>query len=191
MTRPLPIALLLAAGLALAAGSASAQSWGSHDRYERYDRGGSHSNAAPSAFDWRSQLDRPGDYRCDAFWDANRTDCDARWRDPRPRAGYAPWDSGYRYGYGYGDYGYGYGDYGRRREYEYGHHYGYGHASGSTTYEGAYGRPDHVFSGGGRGGAYAGGRDPGRIDWCRANYRSYDPHTGYYRGYSGRLIYCG
>jgi hypothetical protein len=27
--------------------------------------------------------------------------------------------------------------------------------------------------------------------WCRANYRSYDPHTGYYRAYSGRWVYCG
>ena len=30
-----------------------------------------------------------------------------------------------------------------------------------------------------------------RSDWCRANYRSYDPRTGYYRAYSGRLVYCG
>ena len=30
-----------------------------------------------------------------------------------------------------------------------------------------------------------------RSDWCRANYRSYDPRTGYYRAYSGRRMYCG
>ncbi|KQW82616.1 BA14K family protein [Brevundimonas sp. Root1279] len=189
MTRPIPTALLLAAGLALAAGSASAQSWG-HDRYDRYERSGGYSNAAPSAFDWRSQLDRPGDYRCDAFWDANRTDCGARWRDQRGRSGYAPWNSSYRYGYSDYDRGYGYGhESGRRRDYDYGRNYG--HSAGSTTYEGAYGRPDHVFPGGGRGGSYSAGRDPGRVDWCRANYRSYDPYSGYYRGYSGRLIFCG
>jgi hypothetical protein len=187
MTRPIPTAFLLAAGLVLAAGAASAQSW---ERHDRYDRG--YSNAAPSAFDWRSQLDRPGDYRCDQFWDANRTDCDARWRDQRARAGHGPWNGNQGYGHGRG-YGY---SYSGRRDYEYGHDYGlrnYGHASGSTTYEGAYGRPDHVFPGGGRsyGGSYSGGRNPGRIDWCRNNYRSYDPYSGYYRGYSGQLIFCG
>ena len=77
MRRPFLAVLILTAGCALAAGAASAQSWG-HNRGQGHHHGGS--NWAPSAFDWRSQLDRPGDYRCDAFWDASRTDCDARWR---------------------------------------------------------------------------------------------------------------
>ena len=93
-------------------------------------------------------------------------------------------------GYSYGG-GYGYSP--RHRGYGsgYGSGYGYGHGAGGTTYEGAYGRPDVVFPGGGRGGSYAGGRDAHRMDWCRANYRSYDPASGYYRAYSGELIYCG
>jgi hypothetical protein len=205
-------ALILVAGWALAAAPAAAQSWGGNSGYGHH-RGDS--NWAPSAFDWRSQLDRPGDYRCDAFWDANRTDCGARWRDQRRRvspqarrdyralAGYGHNDGRYgqAYGYGYGHdgryssrrrgYGYGYGQ---------GHGYGYGQPTG-TVYHGAYGRPDLVYPGGrgdygyggygGGYGSYGGGRDPGRIDWCRAAYRSYDPGSGYYRAYSGRLIFCG
>ena len=204
MQRAFPIrsVLILAAGFALAAAPAAAQSWGHTSGYG-HQRGGS--NWAPSAFDWRSQLDRPGDYRCDAFWDANRTDCGARWRDQRHRvsaqarrdyralAGYGGNHGryGYAYGHGYGHdgrystrrrgYGYGYGQ---------GHTYGYG--STGTAYHGAYGRPDLVYPGGGYGGStHAGGRDPGRIDWCRARYRSYDVRSGYYRAYSGRLIFCG
>lgn len=207
MRRPFPIrsVLILAAGLALAAAPAAAQSWG-HNSGHGWQRGGS--NAAPSAFDWRSQLDRPGDYRCDAFWDANRTDCGARWRDQRHRvspqarrdyralAGYGGNDG--RYGRAW-DHGYGRdGRYPTRRRgygYGYGQGYGYGHGSAGTAYHGAYGRPDLVYPGGGYGGhggaAYGGGRDPGRIDWCRARYRSYDARSGYYRAYSGRLIFCG
>ncbi len=217
--RLLPIAL---AGLCLAAAApVAAQSWdrygGYGDGYRNYDadRGDWREdryrdrdwNAVPSTFDWRSQLDRPGDYRCDAFWDANRTDCGARWRDQRHRvspqarrdyrelAGYGRdgygYDYGYshdrrRYGYGYG-YGYGHGydrySYSRRG---YGSTYGYG--SGGTSYHGAYGRPDIVYPSGGH--SY-GGRDPGRISWCRATYRSYDPGSGYYRAWSGRLVWCG
>lgn len=30
--------------------------------------------------DWWDQRDRPGDFRCDAYWDRGRTDCDAAWR---------------------------------------------------------------------------------------------------------------
>lgn len=227
MRRPLLIAVTaLAAALAA---PAVAQTWGRYDggysydtgRYDggRYDGGyrsgrdyggGRDWNAVPSTFDWRSQLDRPGDYRCDPFWDADRTDCGAGWRDQRHRvsaqarrdyrelAGYRSGD-----GYGYGGYGYnpgtyGYGGYGygsRRRGYgsSYGYGYGDSHAPVGTSYEGAYGRPDVVFPGGGRayGGGYAGGRDPRRVDWCRYNYRSYDPASGYYRAYSGRLIWCG
>lgn len=206
MRRPFLTALILAAGCALvAAAPAAAQSWERNSGYGHH-RGGS--NWAPSAFDWRSQLDRPGDYRCDAFWDANRTDCGARWRDQRRRvspqarrdyralAGHRNNDGRYRryYADGYG-YGRGYGHDGRysTRRRGYGHGYGYEQPAG-TAYHGAYGRPDVVYPGG-RGGyghdGYARGRDPGRIDWCRATYRSYDPGSGYYRAWSGRLIFCG
>ena len=162
-------------------------------------------NAVPSTFDWRSQLDRPGDYRCDAYWDAGRPDCHERWRDQRHRvspqarrdysqlAGRGLYDgdrhSAYGYGYGYGrGSSYGYGDAYRWRGRGYGSAYAFGHGSGGTTWHGAYGRPDHVFPGGGR--SY-GGRDAGRIAWCRARYRSYDPDSGYYRAWSGRLVWCG
>ena len=206
--------VLIAAGLSLAAAPVSAQSWGGTydsgyrggESYRSYDGGhddryGYGSNAVPSNFDWRSQLDRPGDYRCDQFWDANRDDCGARWRDQRRRvspqarrdyrelAGYG--ERGY--GYGHGGYGYGHGGYGYSSRRGYGS--AYGHARGSTTYHGAYGRPDHVYPGGGVSyGGYDGGYNSGHgslSDGCRANYRSYDPRSGYYRAYSGRLIYCG
>ena len=219
------LALIAAAGLTLAAGPAAAQSWGGTydagyrggDSYRSYDGGYGHqsygdghghrrSNAVPSNFDWRSQLDRPGDYRCDQFWDASRTDCGARWRDQRHRvspqarrdyrelAGYNRGHDGY--GHGYSQSGHGYGrSYSRR-----GYGSAYGHAQGSTTYHGAYGRPDHVYPGGGvshggySSGHYGGGHGGGygsRADWCRATYRSYDPSSGFYRAYSGRLVYCG
>lgn len=199
MRRPLLFALIAAAGCALAAGPAAAQSWGHNSGYGHH-RGSS--NWAPSAFDWRSQLDRPGDYRCDAFWDASRNDCHARWRDQRHRvspqarreyralAGYrgnhGRYGRSYSYGYGYGDrYGHAF----RRRGYGRAHGYGYGAPAGAA-YHGAYGRPDIVYSGGGH--AYgAGGRDPGRVHWCASRYRSYDPNSGYYRAYSGRLVFCG
>lgn len=211
--------LIAAAGLALIAAPAAAQSWNSGYGYE-YGNSGYHggydpepgryytprySNAVPSNFDWRSQLDRPGDYRCDRFWDASRDDCGDRWRDQRRRvspqarrdyrelAGYGYGDG---HGYSYGRYapGYGYNGYGYpRRGYGasyYGQGYG-GYGQGGTTYHGAYGRPDVVFPGGGYGRGHASGRDGRRIDWCRANYRSYDPGSGYYRAYSGRLVWCG
>lgn len=190
--------LILAAGLALLATPAAAQyadrhadtSWrGAHDGYRPH-----RSNSVPSNFDWRSQLDRPGDYRCDQFWDANRDDCGDYGRDLRHRVSRQA-RSEYRalagYGRGHGRRGYG---------------SAYGHAQGSTTYHGAYGRPDHVYPGGGTrhggysggyggssygGSSYGGGHGAGRSDWCRATYRSYDPATGYYRAYSGQLIYCG
>jgi len=210
MRRPFLTALVFAAGCALMAAPAAAQSWGNNSGY---GHDGGASNRAPSAFDWRSQLDRPGDYRCDAFWDANRTDCGARWRDQRRRvspqarrdyralAGYGRNDGRHGRPYAYG-HGYGYGHDGRysTRRRGYGHSYGYGYGYGydrrepGTAYHGAYGRPDIVYPGGRGGhdyGSYAGGRDPGRIDWCRATYRSYDPASGYYRAWSGRLIFCG
>lgn len=209
--------IIAAAGLALIAAPVAAQSWNSGYGHE-YGNSGYHggydpepgryytprySNAVPSNFDWRSQLDRPGDYRCDRFWDASRDDCGDRWRDQRRRvspqarrdyrelAGY-----GDGHGYSYGRYapGYGYNGYGYpRRGYGasyYGQGYG-GYGQGGTTYDGAYGRPDVVFPGGGYNRGHAGGRDGRRIDWCRANYRSYDPGSGYYRAYSGRLVWCG
>lgn len=219
------LALIASAGLTLIATPAAAQTWnGTYDggyrggdgysAYSAYgdraDDGGygrpspgdgygyRRSNAVPSNFDWRSQLDRPGDYRCDRFWDASRDDCGARWRDqrrhasPQARRDYRELAGHGRSGYGYGRYGHGY-----RRGY--GSANDYGHAQGSTTYHGAYGRPDHVYPGsgvsyGGYGGGYGGGYNSGygsRSDWCRANYRSYDPRTGYYRAYSGRLVHCG
>ncbi|MCS6627453.1 BA14K family protein [Roseibacterium beibuensis] len=200
---PIRSALFLAVGCALLAAPASAQSWGYNSGYGHQRVG---SNWAPSAFDWRSQLDRPGDYRCDAYWDANRTDCGARWRDQRHRVSpQARRDYRALAGYGgnhgrYGQaWGYGYGHDGRystrRRGYGYGYGQGYGYGAPGTAYHGAYGRPDLVYPGGGHGGyggaTHGGGRDPGRVDWCRASYRSYDPRSGYYRAYSGRLIYCG
>lgn len=143
--------LLIAAAVSALAAPAAAQSWNGYNSGHR------------SGGDVQSQYDRPGDYRCDAFWDANRDDCGARWRDQRGRTS---WNAGYGYG--------------SRR----------GH-DGGAAYYGTYGRPDVVY-GGGRGRSnYGGSRDPHRIDWCRASYRSYDPSSGYYRAYSGRLIWCG
>lgn len=140
------------------------------------------------------QWDRGGDYRCDAYWDANRTDCDAAWRTPR---GGHRYDRGYRaaydrygHGYGYGRYAGQYGHDWRRygQSYAYGH--GYGRQAPAIAYPAAYGRPDLVYGGSGHGYA-SGARDPRRIDWCRRNYRSYDPYSGYYRAYSGRVVWCG
>ena len=188
-------ALTLVAGCALAAGPAAAQSWGHNSGYGHH-RGGS--NQAPSAFDWRSQLDRPGDYRCDAFWDASRTDCHARWRDQRHRVSpQARRDYRALAGYGHNDGRYGrtwYGHDGRYSTRRRGYGYGYGQQPTGTAYHGAYGRPDLVYPGGHGSydrASYSGGRDRGRIDWCRATYRSYDPGSGYYRAWSGRLIFCG
>lgn len=173
-------ALIAALAAASAAGAASAQSWTSYgDRHERpygYETGRYYSNlydggrryARDGSFN--GQADVPGDYRCDAFWDANRTDCGAAWRDQRHRS-----SSGYRYDH---------------NRYGYGRGYSSSHHGGGAVYPGAYGRPDLVY-GGGRGGYSGGPRDQARIDWCRWNYRSYDPSSGYYRAYSGRLVWCG
>ncbi|MDZ4061676.1 MAG: BA14K family protein [Brevundimonas sp.] len=167
--------------------------YGSETRYsdERTYRS-EHRSSGYSDWSVAAQRDRPGDYRCDAFWDANRSDCDARWRDQRHRTSS-----------GSGSYGYdrGYRDHDRRQDDRYGYgrpqpYYGsawrhppaYGQG-GATPYYGAYGRPDLVYPGSGS--AYGGGRDARRVDWCHRTYRSYDPRTGYYRAYSGRLIYCG
>ncbi|MFN3815550.1 BA14K family protein [Brevundimonas sp.] len=152
----------------------SAQAQSGHYGYD--NRGHGHERRAPT---WWDQRDRPGDYRCDAYWDANRTDCHERWRDQRPRH---VDNRGYR---DQGHYGYGHPGYAQRHDYQL-------YAStvrGPNVWPGAYGRPDLVYPGAGYG--QAGGRDARRVDWCRATYRSYDPGSGYYRAYSGRLVYCG
>lgn len=160
------------------------------DSYDRYGRG----PVVPATAGWRSQLDRPGDYRCDAYWDANRTDCGAPWRDQRRSYGYG---YGYSSGYGYSAYGHTDPYYDRTTAYggsRYGYsssRRGYGQAprghDGPDVWPAAYGRPDLVYPDAGN----RGGRNARRVDWCRANYRSYDPGSGYYRAYSGRLVYCG
>ena len=196
------LALVAITGLSLSAAPAVAQSWGgTHDpgyrsgeRFspdpvgygERPYEGGHgirRSNAVPSTFDWRGQLDRPGDFRCDRFQDANRDDCGAGWRNNHQPHG----DS--HDGSGRGPYGY-------ANQRGHGAAWNQDHAQGSTTWQGAYGRPDHVSPG--RGVVYSRGHAVGynggygsRADWCRANFQSYDPRTGYYRAYTGRLIYCG
>lgn len=149
------------------------------DHYGHYNRGYDQGWRTPS---WWDQRDRPGDYRCDAYWDANRTDCHERWRDQRPR--YTD-NRGHR-GQNHGHYGYARGRaYTQRHDYE-----RYASAvGGAHVWPGAYGRPDLVYPGAGQ--MYARGRDARRVDWCRANYRSYDPASGYYRAYSGRLVFCG
>lgn len=102
--------------------------------------------AAGQAQSWYDQRDRPGDFRCDAYWDRGRDDCDAAWRtrhlEPR---------------HGRGRHDYGYPRYVEPRPYA----------------------PPPVY------------REPERIAWCARRFRSYDPHTGYYLGYSGRWNFCG
>lgn len=121
---------------------------------------------------FNGQADRPGDYRCDAYWDRGRDDCRAAWRDQRPFVRH------------YGSHGRDDGGYGYRQ-------------SEGVRYYGAYGRPDQVYPGSGYGGQVGGSyggsgyRDAGRSAWCASRYRSYDPVSGYYRAYSGRLVFCG
>jgi len=118
---------------------------------------------------WVSQYDRPGDYRCDAYWDAGRDDCNADWRDQRRHS-----SRGIE-GRGHGRYGYGYG-HGYRAQ-----------VGGAAVYPGAWGRPDLVYPGG----HDSAGRHGNRVAWCQARYRSYDPRSGYYRTYDGRRVFCG
>ena len=166
-------AALLTASVAL---PAAAQSWGYPDQVRSYSSAGRHG-------DHNGQQDRPGDYRCDAYWDRARDDCGARWRDQRPVRSYGS---------------------NSRRSERLPYYGGYGsHAyqpySQGVQYYGAYGRPDQVHPGSGYGGrvgghlgaGHANGRDPGRAADCAARFRSYEPVSGYYRGYSGRLIFCG
>lgn len=128
-----------------------------------YGHGYGHGGHGHGRYDFNGQADRPGDYRCDAYWDAGDRDCGAAWRDQRPA------------------------HYGRR----YGRAY---RPSGApAVYPGAYGRPDLIYPGGGSAYGHGDGvgRDPRRIDWCLGAYRSYDPASGYYRTYDGRLVFCG
>lgn len=166
----LAVSLAAAVSTGLAAAPASAQGYYYGPANQGYGVGyqaprpqeGGYSRHA-----FNGQADAPGDYRCDSFWDADRTDCGARWRDQRrSNTGYG---HGHGRGHGYARAGYGY--------------------SSASVYPGAYGRPDLVYPGGGHSSGH--GRDPGRIAWCRGAYRSYDPASGYYRAYSGRLIFCG
>jgi len=167
-------ALALAAPLLFSAQPSTAQVYG-------YPPGGAQDIYGDPGHDrrhgrsYQGQADQPGDYRCDAYWDRGRTDCDAGWRDQR-----GPWQRSA----------------GRRHSGSYG---------GSAVYYGDYGRPDVVYEGGSypgpdrygddRGqdhGRYGqGGRDPRQIAWCCAEYCSYDPATGYYIAYSGRPVFCG
>lgn len=173
MSRLAPLTLI-AAVVTIAGGLQAAPAAAQDVHVRHYDHARDPAWRAPS---WRDQRDRPGDYRCDAYWDANRDDCHESWRDQRPRYAREVHGGGYvHYGRGHG-YG--------------GHHHGrYADtARGASAWPGAYGRPDLVYPATGHG--YAGARDPRRIEWCRWNYRSYDPASGYYRAYSGRLVYCG
>lgn len=171
------------AGLVLTvAGSASAQSWSYPDQVRSYSSYGRH------GYDFNGQADRPGDYRCDAYWDRSRDDCDASWRDQRR---YSSQSYGYGSDHSHGRYAsYGRGD-GR------GGGYAYQPYNQGTQYYGAYGRPDQVYPGSGYGGQVgghgqsAGYGDRSRSSYCAARYRSYDPGSGYYRAYSGRLVFCG
>lgn len=164
--------LLLTVPVAL---PAAAQTWGHPDQVRSWSSAGRHG-------DYNGQQDRPGDYRCDAYWDRAREDCDARWRDQPPFRAHGSSRRFERLPYygGFGSYAY--------------QPYGQG-----VQYYGAYGRPDQVYPGSGYGGrvvGYSGGghadrRDPGRSAYCASRYRSYDPVSGYYRAYSGRLVFCG
>jgi hypothetical protein len=159
---------------ALAVSPATSQTWRGYDPAGQGHRTWS---SHGGGWDHRGQADRPGDYRCDAYWDRGRDDCDAAWRDQRP------FTRSYRSGHGY-----------RAPHAPYGG-YVYQPYNQGTQYWGAYGRPDQVYPGGGYGGrvgyAVHGTRDPGRSAWCAQTYRSYDPVSGYYRAYSGRLVFCG
>lgn len=173
---------VVAAALILAtAGPAAAQH---HGRYDPAAQGSRTWSSHGGGWDYDGQADRPGDFRCDAYWDRGRDDCGAAWRDQRPFARHH--SSGY---------GRGHARYGRERD---GGGYVYQPYNQGRQYYGAYGRPDQVYPGSGYGGqvgygvqGHGGYRDVGRSAWCAATYRSYDPNSGYYRAYSGRLVFCG
>jgi len=123
---------------------------------------GPHRRHDSRAASWAAQADSPGDFRCDAYRDRGRTDCDAAWRDQRR------WTSR--------------GTTAHRADV-----WRSSGLAGAEIWRGAWGRPDLVHAGG----VSYDGRDPDRINWCRATYRSYDPHSGYYRTYDGRERFCG
>lgn len=156
------LALIAAVATALSSVPAVAQTW--YEAPTRYDHGAYQGRDAyrprdyGARYDFNGQADRPGDYRCDAYWDAARTDCGAAWRDQRPA---------------------------HPRRYR-----ASGYSHGPSVYPGAYGRPDLIYPGGGSTYGHV-GRDSRRMDWCRSAYRSYDPASGYYRTYDGRLVFCG
>jgi hypothetical protein len=155
------LALIVATPVLAGPASAVAQSWAYPDQARTW------SSYSRYGYDFNGQRDRPGDYRCDAYWDRGRSDCDARWRDQRPFA--RTHVSDYRHAPYRSD---------RRHP---------GQRDGQSWY-GAYGRPDRVYPAGGWQNVR---HDDDRSAWCSARYRSYDPATGYYRAYSGRLIFCG
>ncbi|MBB3873609.1 BA14K family protein [Brevundimonas mediterranea] len=173
------LALIAAVATALSTAPAVAQTW--YDAPTRYDHprdgayqgrdvyrpyGRDQTYGSGARYGFNGQADRPGDYRCDAYWDAARTDCGAAWRDQRPAYARRYRSAGY----------------------------GYSYSSGPGVYPGTYGRPDLVYPGGGSADGHdrpAYGRDARRVDWCRSAYRSYDPASGYYRTYDGRLVFCG
>jgi len=150
---------------------AQAQAWSSSPGaslvYDGNGDPGGYGQDRRRPYDFNGQADVPGDHRCDAYWDRGRTDCDARWRDQRPR-----W---------------------RRTVYRSGRYESSGGwRAGATVYPGAWGRPDVVYSRrDGRYGAYGNPRDADRARWCSDRYRSYDPDTGYYLAYSGQSVFCG
>ncbi|WP_077356843.1 BA14K family protein [Brevundimonas sp. LM2] len=163
-------AFAFAAIVLTVAAPAAAQSWHYPDQARSY------SSYSRHGYDYNGQRDRPGDYRCDAYWDRGRDDCGAGWRDQRTYR-----SQGHGYGYGHDRYS----------RYGQGGGYVYQPYNQGTQYYGSYGRPDQVYPGGGYGGQVGGYRDHGRSGYCAARYRSYDPRSGYYRAYSGQLIYCG
>jgi hypothetical protein len=170
-----------AIALSVIAAPAMAQSWTYPDQARTW------SSYSRYGHDFNGQADRAGDYRCDAYWDRGGDDCGASWRDQRPVRQYRS----------YGHRGHGSGGHG-------GGGYVYQPYNQGTLYYGAYGRPDQVYPGSGYGGRqgagygdYSGGhyghgpRDGGRSAYCASRYRSYDPHSGYYRAWSGQLVFCG
>ena len=178
-------AVLVAALASLVALPVAAQS-GGHSGFAYPDQHRTWSSYSRHGYDYDRQRDRPGDFRCDAYWDRGRDDCGASWRDQRPFARH--YSSGRGHGY----------DHGRHRSGQ-GGGYVYQPYNQGTQYYGAYGRPDQVYPGGGYGGQVGGAygdpsgghRDAHRSAWCASRYRSYDPVSGTYLAYSGRRIYCG
>ncbi|MDO9609600.1 MAG: hypothetical protein Q7J26_13840 [Brevundimonas sp.] len=109
------LALIAAVATALSTAPAVAQTWygaptrydhprdrayQGRDAYRPYGRNQTYGSGA--LYDFKGQADRPGDYRCDAYWDAARTDCGAAWRDQRPAYARRYRSAGYGYSYSSG-----------------------------------------------------------------------------------------